>query len=877
LLTGIMPEDLQALIKRIVSGSQDEADWKAIAAALQAGQVLAFGERSVAVGGSANDAVIVPGDNNQIVIHQGASVEEIRQVILEVIQAWQGVTIAPKPPTEEEVLSNRLSRLEKLYQDSRDLCIQLFWTVLLDIDEAAKLADDPSIGVLPDELSLVSGEVALLVGELGIGKTLLAQRLFQRVIKQAQENEVAPIPIYLESGEWKQATSLKQVVEVAANVLGKPAVQGVVVILDGLDEVDSRLANRMLGEACLLARKWPSTTVVITSRPTRLINDVADNKQTRKIEVQPLSDLEAYVLIERISRQTPRESRWTTSLKDAVRRPLFALILARYLRGGSTRSPRSTGELLSWFVADALKQVSADYDDCEQFLKQLATLSVDRGGEWIRATDVDPTGAALKALLNSRLVVERSRGLLSFPLPILAEWFAARSLAGNPAKVEELVTHPQQLENWRYPLAIAIASFGEEIVFKLIEPIAQNYPTFAAEIILEASTRWSGRETPLPPFKACGEQIQTAMKAWVKGLGPLAQLIAPIRKDGTSRSLGVKTDGTRLEAARYRGSEVLEEIVLLPSGWYSPMSRERNNWISGSSSHPGEETAWAWRWTLNHLVSTLERKLERPTLLVENESLNREAAWRAALAITQYGKTASYTNQKWWGLEKIPLVELEAPLASIEDQAETCWIVLSDIAAGSDKQQEYYLKHLRQEITRLQGLKESELCYPWIGPDLPQGRRLWELYSPQQLSARIQEVYKAALDLYQQMIETWFQALKPGLEIAAMLPARLVGNVSPTLRQGLAGTDPPDFYWFLEALPEGQPNEVEINISEDYIYESEHERMESALRQLSFLRPKSAMWIRHLPRNSYLSRDHFFSHSPAATVGALGKSRNCQR
>lgn len=333
------------------------------------------------------------------------------------------------------------------------------------------------------------------------------------------------------------------------------------------------------------------------------------------------------------------------------------------------------------------------------------------------------------------------------------------------------------------------------------------------------------------------------------------------------RSLGVKTDGTRLEAAWYRGSEVLEAIVLLPSGWSSPMSRERDNWLSGSSSHPGDEPAWAWRWTLSSLVSKLERRLERPTLLVENESLHREAAWRAALAIIQYGKTASYTNQKWWRLEKIPLAELEAPLAYIEDQAaQNCWIVLHDIGSGGNAQQEYYLKHLRQEITRLKGLKIAELYYPWIGPDLPQGQRLWELYSPQQLSARIQAVYKAALDLYQQMIETWFQTLKPGLEIAAMLPARLVGNVSPTLRQGFDGTDPPDFYWFLEALPEGQPNEVELNLSEDYIYESKHERMDSALRQLSFLRPKSATWISQLPRDGFLSREHFFGHSPATAL-----------
>ena len=866
----IMSEDLQAVIQRVKAGSRNEADLEAIAVALQAGQVLAFGERSVAVGGSANDAVIVPGDNNLIVIHQGASVEEIQQVILEIVQAWQGVTSAPKPPTEEKVLSNRLSCLEKLYQDSRDWCIQRFWTVLLDIDEATELVDDPSIGVLPDELSLVSGEVVLLIGELGIGKTLLAQRLFQQAIKQAQENEVAPIPIYLESGEWKQATSLKQVVESAARGLGDPATQGAIVILDGLDEVDSVLANQILGKACLLATSWRNTTVVISSRPTRITGDIRDSSQIQQFQVQPLSELKAHLLIERVSKLQLTAmicSSWTGSLRDAIRRPFFALILARYLGKGIVQSPRSTGELLSWFVEDALEQVKDDYSTCDQFLKQLASLSIDRGGDWIRATDVDPTGAALNPLLDSRLVVERSRGLISFPIPILAEWFAARSLADNPAKVEEFVTHPRRLENWRYPLTIAIATLGEEIVFKLLKPIVQNYPAFAAEILLEASVRWGGREISLPPFKECGEQIQTAMKAWVQGLEPLAPLIAPIHKDGTVRSLGVRTDSTHLEAAWYKGKEALEEIVLLPFGWHSPGSKERENWMNGSSVHPGEEPAWAWRWTMNRLVSELERRLGTPTLLVENESLNRESAWRAALAIIRYKKTASYINQKWWGLEKILLAELETPLAYIEDQAaQNCWIVLHDIGSGSNAQQEYYLKRLRQEIIRLRELNMSELCSPWIGPDLPQGQRLWELYSPQRLNTRIKEIYKAALDIYQQIIETWFRSLKPGLEIAAMLPARLVGNVAPTLRQGFDGTDPPDFYWFLEALPEGQSNEIEINISEDYIYESQSARMAKALQQLSSLRPEYAVWIRYLPRSGYLSREHFFDHSPATAL-----------
>ena len=761
--------------------------------------------------------------------------------------------------------SGRLSRLAKLYDDSRDWCIQRFLLTVSDISEATNLADDLSIGVPPAELNVVAGEVILLIGELGIGKTLIAQRLFQQAIKQAQENEVAPIPIYLESGQWKQASSLKQAVEDAVNGLANPSTQGVAMILDGLDKVDSGLANHILTQACLLAGKWQNTTAIITSRSTRLIDEISNNKQIKKIEIQPLSDLEAYELIERVSKQTPREYDWTASLKDAIRRPLFALILARYLRAESSHTPHSTGELLSWFVEDALKQANTNYDNCDQFLKQLASLSLDRGGGWIRATDVDPTGLGLKRLLDSRLVIERSRGWISFPLPILTEWFAARSLVDNLIKMEELVAHPQKLENWRYPLTIALATFGEEIVSRILKPIVQRYPTFAIEILLAASC-WQGREIPLPPFQECGEQIQTAMKAWVQGFESLAPLIAPIYEDGTMRSLGVKTYDTRLEAAWYIGNQILEEIVLLPDDWNSRTMRGMYTWM-GSSTYPGEEPAWAWRWTLNNLARELERKLETPTLLIENESLIREAAWRAALAIIQYEKTASNVHQNWWGLEKIPLAELEAPLTLIEDQAaQGCRIVLSDIGTGNGQQQTYYLSHLRREIIRLKNLGLTELNYPWIGPDLLQGKRLWELYSSQQLSIRIKEIYKAALDIYQKIVETWFPSLKSGLKIAALLPARLVGNVSPTLSQGLAGTDPPDFDWFLEALPVGQPNEVEINISNDYIYDSQHDRIEYSLQQINLLRPESAMWIRYLPTSSHLSREHFFDHSPATAL-----------
>lgn len=77
-----MSEDLAAVLKRIVSGSQDEADIQALLLAVQQRQVtLVTGEKAVALGGNASDAVIVTGDNNIVFILKGEKAEDIERVV----------------------------------------------------------------------------------------------------------------------------------------------------------------------------------------------------------------------------------------------------------------------------------------------------------------------------------------------------------------------------------------------------------------------------------------------------------------------------------------------------------------------------------------------------------------------------------------------------------------------------------------------------------------------------------------------------------------------------------------------------------------------------------------------------------------------------
>jgi len=80
---------LAGVIERFTSGVYTPADLDLLREALRAGQIaIATGERAVSLGGSADGAVIVTGDHNQIVILQGNAATVARELI----------EPSPKPP-----------------------------------------------------------------------------------------------------------------------------------------------------------------------------------------------------------------------------------------------------------------------------------------------------------------------------------------------------------------------------------------------------------------------------------------------------------------------------------------------------------------------------------------------------------------------------------------------------------------------------------------------------------------------------------------------------------------------------------------------------------------------------------------------------------
>src|SRR5215207_1114845 len=99
------------------------------------------------------------------------------------------------------------------------------------------------------------------------------------------------------------------------------------------------------------------------------------------------------------------------------------------------------------------------------------------------------------------------------------------------------------------------------------------------------------------------------MGSWVRGIGPLAPLIAPVKRDGTLSTLGVEGSGDQVYwKAWYRGEENLGDVVPLLE--YVEATRSTPEWPSMSTVGTYPQAAWVWRHALEDLRTKLSRKLK---------------------------------------------------------------------------------------------------------------------------------------------------------------------------------------------------------------------------------------------------------------------------
>jgi hypothetical protein len=616
------------------------------------------------------------------------------------------------------------------------------------------------------------------------------------------------------------------------------------------------MAVRLLREARILAETWPNTTVVIAGRP---LPDFVGQEET--FTVPDLDTEEQEALIERISGRevTPNLSySRPQSIQEAIRRPLFAILLALDLRTPDMRNPRSTGELLSGLVERAFGRTGEAVDT--GVLMRLAAACVDRGGP-VRINDVATT-AEIARIRETGLVIERDAAA-SISLQILTEWLAAQALESGLVDTRQLASDFARLERWRYPLAIAVATFGHVRVQGILGPIAATTPAFASQVIsqslLHSTIRQEAPPAPLPHFAA---QVRSTMASWVAGIGALSPLIAPVREDGSLQTLGLGIYlGEVHEYSWYSGQEPLGDWVSLYDRL--PDGHPNREWRRVRAVGPQRQAAWAWRYTLEDLRMELTERLKKRRLPISGGLLFREAAWEAARKLDQ-----SFGGHRRPESEPIPLKGLDECLEMISGLQDGHTDEVH-IGGMSGRARIYDLRHMKGEMRRLRAEGVTEMSAPWPtadrwdDPELRHTGRgymdVWEPYSPEALLAKVQIVFEGTLEGYRSFVEGYFGQLAPHMQIAAALPARLTGTL--ILSNIDAKMDRSPFVaWYLDPLPPGSENEIQIDIGK------EGTTRQQLLRFADRMRTRRAEVAGWTSSSQYAALTFYFGKTPATEL-----------
>jgi hypothetical protein len=300
-----------------------------------------------------------------------------------------------------------------------------------------------------------------------------------------------------------------------------------------------------------LVEEWPDTRILLTSRPLPVF---AEAHEVRR--VPPLTDEEMLSLVGRVAEREIGEVSlygWAASLRDAARRPLFAILLG-LARREAAAAPRTTGELISFLVTKAL---GPTLPDALPLLMRLALLASD-GGE--RSVHADDVGAPeeLDSLVRSRLVVREGK-FLRFGLPILTQWFAAQALIHRHRTSKELLANPLLPDRWRYALAIAVATTSRKKVDALLGPLAREQPGLASVVIGEAVRQWPSEQADLTIESLdAARALRTAYLAWDDGLAPISAELLPHETDGTLATVAAGAGGPYVDGGG------ISETILRP-------------------------------------------------------------------------------------------------------------------------------------------------------------------------------------------------------------------------------------------------------------------------------------------------------------------------
>ena len=648
-------------------------------------------------------------------------------------------------------------------------CKRMWTSLSVQEEMATELAGDQSVG---DFLAFPTTGVLRVEGDQGSGKTLAAERLFQRAIDRSLGDSSQPFPLFVSARDLQEP--IEEYVAQKSKALFRTSLTGLLIIVDGLDEIGVMAANSLLKELSIFTDAKSTATAVVTSRPLPELNDDIGQRL-------PMSTLDVQKSIDLIGRISGRELElrdryaWSESVQDAIKRPLFAIMIGSVLRD----SPDSNFHKPVQLVTDLAERAHREVDNAEEvdiLLQKLAVEAVS-SGKRIHPRDVSPRRSKQRILTDSRLV-NKQEDMVDFTLAVFREWYAARALIEETVSFEDI--HSDS-DLWIIPLAMAVDSGNENFGHSLMAQLCSSDPGLASLVLRELDPGWPRDESgdfSLGTSLEAGEKIRNAMETWGQGLGTLYSIIGPIDSQGNTSTLGIEVyaEGTRINTSWYRGTQELPAIIELPkhirSLTYNP------EWPGLSSRGVPHTKLWPWLIAKDDLVHSLSNEVSLEHLALESMSIDavRECSWAFALAVEGKGDFSPYPIRIKDILEFIEEAEIRSQ--PVRFGYEGTYPLKS-------------VKRIKRHLLNLIESGEDSISDPWPIPEETYSSGLiWDSYNSRTLLERTKAIYEGALRIYQTVVDRWFKAFGGRFVLYTCLPVRLEGRLEWPPRHGRGSLGP---------------------------------------------------------------------------------------
>lgn len=714
----------------------------------------------------------------------------------------------------------RDERLEELWRASLGRCEARWKSVGLPEVEASELALDQEMGAVSPELCpSYETPLAVWTAPLGSGKSIAADRHHQRTLELARASLEAPLPVFLRAVEC--AAGLQPAVEDGAAELGEPRRVGAAVVIDGVDEVGHAVADALLNQARALVRTWPSTTVLITARSVPVLTEAAEHM--RFPALTPDQQEQCVSIGAGPGAWRPNLRSLPQAVQATLGQPMFALLTGLWMRE-RREVPGAQIDLMRLLGERATRGLTVD----ESHLRRLATLSVARDLGAVPVGEIFQ-GASPDDFLATGMIEQRGRGV-AFVLPAVAQWFAAQAMLTRELDTRNLLAAPEDLELWRYPLALTVSLGSAAQASDLLQPLLENQAGFALHVLDTAFGQAILGGAPPPPWREGGTQVRAVLQALADSVGPLAPLIFDTDQDGRVLPMAVASSEHHLTIAFWGGDEPKPEVFQLPAGHFALDPLPGWGWGRVRGARVGPGGAWAWEWALGGARMTVDRLLKNRQLPIPlGGPLAAEVVWAASCDLV----LESTLRCESIAFDRILQAIDNVPAAVFDEHGP---LTFRSGNAHHD------LRGLRKYIGAASARGETKLV-PLVPPAdiaLPGSGFIGNLYSERRIVEVAEAMYKHAIVGYRQLVERWLPTLKNSLEHYVLMPMKIVGFAS-TGRGGAHAIGPiPHLAGYIEALPPGSADEVSMSLGS---WEFDDERGIRSYEQQRAARPEAARWV----------------------------------